>query len=90
MTPDVFSMDVDSQTALQEIGVALDEFANYYEDDVLHSPTVDIAVQDCKPFKKYQFYNNLLYMWNHIYRHHEKGSEARNDVSIKSLNDVLF
>ena len=89
MTPNDFSKDTDSQAALQEIEAALDEFADFYEDDVLHTPIVDIVEQDCEPFKKYQFYNKLLYVWNHIYCHHEKGFESRNDVSIKSLSDVL-
>jgi hypothetical protein len=68
----------------------MDEFTSRYDDDILQSSIIDMAEQDCEPFRKYRFYENLLHVWNHIYRHHEKGSEVRNDISIKALSDALF
>jgi hypothetical protein len=86
---ELFSEDSDTIAALEEINIALDDFANNYEDEILLEPVVDASREACKAFTNCNFYENLLSVWSHIYRHQEKGSEARNDVSIKALNDAL-
>lgn len=90
MTPDEFSTIANSQAVLLELEVAMDEFAGRYEDDVLQSPIIDMAAQDCKHFRNYRFYQSLLHIWSHIHRHHDKGSAVRSDISIKALSDALF
>jgi hypothetical protein len=82
------TLDNISPESLEEIELALNEFVDRYGDE-LHIPMVDKAEQDCEPFKMYQFYNDLLLVWNHICCHYEEGLEARNDVSVKVLGHVL-
>jgi hypothetical protein len=86
MAPEKLPADVESQAALREIETALGDFASRYEDDILHASITSIAEKDCEPFLGCQFYNNLLRLWNHIYSHHEKGPEVRNDISIEALS----
>ena len=86
MATDEFAEDEDSQAALQDIQLALDEFTDYYENDILHDSINDMVRKDCEPFMGHEFHNDLLYVWNHIYCHHEKGSQVRNDISIDALS----
>jgi hypothetical protein len=86
---DDFPPDADSQAALEEIGIALEEFVDFFEEDLMHESIIDTVGQDCELFRKYPFYEHLLPVWNHIQRHYEKGPTARNDVSIKALSTVL-
>ncbi|KAI9858937.1 MAG: hypothetical protein M1813_007239 [Trichoglossum hirsutum] len=87
---DLFLGGSDNWTALEEIEVALDDFANSYEEDILHEPAVGASEEACKVFKNCRFYDNLLSVWSHIYRHQDKGFKARNDVSIKVLGETLI
>jgi hypothetical protein len=81
--------DSETSTALQNIAIALEDFTDFYEDEIVHLPLVDAAINNCQPFKHYDFHEKFLLVWNHIYSHHEKGSEMRNIVSIKNLGDAL-
>lgn len=86
MTPDAFQNDVNGRAAIQELDSALDDFSGRYENDIMHNPIIEIVEQDCRRFEHFSFHNNLLYVWNHIYQHGQKGSVARNDVSIEALS----
>ena len=86
MAPDKFPKDEESEAALGEIQVALEEFASRYEDDIMYASINDMASQDCEPFREYELHYCLTYIWNHIHCHHEKGPQVRNDVSLKALN----
>jgi hypothetical protein len=86
---DLLSGDSDLQDAMQDIGVALDDFTSTYQDDILHESIVSASEGTCGSFKTCSFYETLLFLWSHIYRHQEKGFEARNDVSIKVIGEAL-
>jgi hypothetical protein len=55
----------------------------------LLEPVVSASEEACEAFKDCSFYENLLSVWSHIYRHQDKGFEARNDVSIRVLGEAL-
>jgi len=84
-----FATSTDSQAALQEIEIALGEFSDCYEDDMLHNALAETAKQECEPFKKYPFYERLLHVWNHIYLHGQKGPGVRNNASVERLGEAL-
>jgi Zinc finger, C2H2 type len=86
---DLLSGGDDNQAALEEVGLALDDFANSYEEDILHEVTDSKSEEACRAFNGCGFYDTLLSVWSHIYRHQNKGYEARNDVSIKALSKSL-
>jgi hypothetical protein len=86
---DFSSGSSDLQGAIQEIGVALDSFVSNYKDEILHTPVASASEKSCEALKSCTFHENLLLLWSHIYRHQEKGFDARNDVSIKVLSDAL-
>ena len=87
--PHLSTSDMDTTAAMDEFEIALDEFSDRYEVELLHAPINEMAVKGCAPFKSCAFYENLLYVWSHIYQQTQKGSVARNDVSIKSLGSAL-
>ncbi|TVY15598.1 Vegetative incompatibility protein HET-E-1 [Lachnellula arida] len=85
-TPKVFGTDVDSQAAIQEMECGLEDFVGCYEGDLQEAPLTDKAEQECEAFRNFRFFENLLYVWSHIYCHDEKGPQVRDDVSMKALN----
>ena len=80
----------DAQNAIQELEVALNEFTKCYEDDIFQEMIVESSEKACEAFNQCNFYTSLQSVWSHIYRHQEKGFDARNDVSIKSLSEALI
>lgn len=84
----LLSRNPDVLTALEEIKIVLDEFTGHY-DEIFQEPVVGKSREACETFKNCGFYENLLHLWNHIYRHEQEGSEARNKVSIEALGDAL-
>jgi hypothetical protein len=87
--PNEISTDDSTQPALKEIETALEDFTSRYEDDIQDNSFHSTAEEDCKPFKKYQFYDNLLHVWSHVLCHHAKGPEVRNSISITALSDNI-
>ncbi|KAN0096736.1 hypothetical protein V8E51_015541 [Hyaloscypha variabilis] len=85
-----FSTDPESQAALQDLDRGLDEFSSRYKEDIIQSPILPAAEEDCLPFKVYPFYQNLVQIWNHICQVDLKGPEARNKIGIKSLCGALL
>ena len=81
--------DMESQVALEDLGRALGEFADRYEEGIRQDAVVETAKQDCKSFESYNFHDNLLNVWNHINYHDQKGSDSRNKVSIEALGSAL-
>ena len=80
--------DSETEVALTEINEAIDDFTDYYE-EISQENVVEGSKKACEAFKECSFYDNLLLIWSHIYRHQDKDFEARNDVSIKVLSEAL-
>ena len=89
MSPDSFFADAESLTALNKIGMALEEFSIRYEDEIHHQELVETARPDCNAHQTRNFYWNLVYVWNHIRRQQDKGVIARNDISLNALREVV-
>lgn len=78
----------ETEVALAEVNEAIDDFICRYE-EILEEDPVGDSKYACEPFRECSFYDNLLAMWSHIYRHQTGGFEARNGVGIKALGEVL-
>jgi hypothetical protein len=85
-----FSKDDESQTALQELELGLNEFSSRYEQEITQHPIPKEVEEDCEPFKAYSFHTSLVYVWNHVYQHEIKGHEARKEISLQSLSKSLL
>jgi hypothetical protein len=84
-----FSTDDESQTALQELELGLEEFSSRYKQEITQPSIPKEVEEDCEPFKAYPFHKNLVYVWNHVYQYEIKGPEARKELSLQSLNKSL-
>jgi hypothetical protein len=89
-TPDAFSMDTVSPDAIKELADGLEDFVGCYDEDLQQDMINDTAEEQCSGFQDYHFFGNLLCVWNYIHRHDEKGSGARDDISIKTLHESVF
>jgi uncharacterized C2H2 Zn-finger protein len=85
-----FSTDPESQAALQELEAGLEEFYNRYKQEVVLPSILDDALEDCSQFQAYPFHAKLLQVWNHVYQHDRKGTEARKEIGIKALSEVIM
>jgi Zinc finger, C2H2 type len=79
----------DNEIDIQELDDALNEFTNNYEEDILQDHIEGSSEGALKSFNHCDFYNSLQWVWGHVRRHQERGFDARNDVSLKFLNDAL-
>jgi hypothetical protein len=86
---DLLAVSSHMKDAIQDLECALDEFASNYEDDILQEAVLVSSEEACEAFRRCNSYDTLQSVWSHIYRHQEKGFEARDDVSLKGLSDVL-
>jgi DNA-directed RNA polymerase subunit RPC12/RpoP len=85
----LLAIDSDKKDAVQELEVALSDFADNYEEDILQETVVGSSERACEAFRQCNFYHSLRSVWSHIYRHQERGIDARNDVSLKVLGEAL-
>ncbi|KAF2181728.1 hypothetical protein K469DRAFT_691815 [Zopfia rhizophila CBS 207.26] len=81
--------DANAQERLETFAMALDDFLVRYQDEEWYDHIIDSSKNACEAYQDQPFYDNLLAVSSHIYRHQEKGFEARNEVSIKSLEKAL-
>jgi hypothetical protein len=81
--------DLEAHDAMRELDDALTDFANNYDQDLSQVPVIASYEETCKAFKECNFYPSLQLVWSHICVHKEKGFDARDDVSLKSLSDAL-
>lgn len=86
----LFARETDTVNAIQELEVALNDFADRYEEDVFQEEVVSSPDKVCEAFKQFGFYDSLEKLWSHVYGHEIRGFEVRNDVSLKSLGDALL
>jgi Zinc finger, C2H2 type len=77
------------QEAVQELNDALWEFTSAYDDDLLEEPIDKSSEETCEAFRQYGFYYSLQLVWSHAHLHQQKDFEARNDVSLKALGNML-
>lgn len=68
---------------------AIQDFVSRYEDDILEPASMEAVKAGCKAFGEEEFYRSLVRLWDHVEEHLKKSSQAKNDVSIKTLADVL-
>jgi hypothetical protein len=74
---------------LDKLSSALENFVTRYEGEKWHDQILSVSEKVCEAYRNQPFYKNLLAISSHIYRHQEKGFEARNEVSINSLSLAL-
>lgn len=87
--PDRLLAETKSQ-ALEELQVALVEFASYYEDELRNASIDKTAEKACEPSAVSKIYSSLLHVWNHISQHHAQGPKFRDDISIQALRLSIF
>ncbi|KAK0111063.1 hypothetical protein ONS95_001443 [Cadophora gregata] len=79
----------ENSRSVDEVHVAVNEFALRYEKDILECEMTDRAEQDCEPFHITPCYESLMNIWNLVCQHASMGSSAKNDISIKELGSAL-
>jgi hypothetical protein len=45
--------------------------------------------EQCRPFRQYAFYDDLVVLWTHIQQHQSSKFDMRNKISLKSLKEAL-
>ncbi|KAG0649191.1 Vegetative incompatibility HET-E-1 [Hyphodiscus hymeniophilus] len=90
MSTATFFSDGESQRALQDLELGLEEFSSRYEQDMTQGPIPKEVEEACEPFKAYLFHTSLVCVWNHIYEHDLKGPEARKKISLQCLGKSLL
>jgi hypothetical protein len=75
--------------AVQELNDALWEFTSNYDDDLLEEPIDKSSEESCGAFRQYDFYSYLQLVWSHVHLHQQKDFEARNEVSLKVLGNMV-
>jgi hypothetical protein len=73
---------------LKTVGVAIEDFLGFHEDDVdesIHSK----VWKDCQKLSHLSFHDNLVRILSHVTKHLEKGLDSRNEVCPKALGQVL-
>ncbi|KAE9374277.1 hypothetical protein N431DRAFT_371745 [Stipitochalara longipes BDJ] len=88
--PSEFSTDAETKAALQELDTGLAEFSARYEPEVMLPLILPEARDDCEKFQSYPFWDKLLQVWNHVYQQDGKGPEARKEIGIKALSEVIM
>jgi len=68
---------------------ALDDFYDRYGTQIYTEDVCQRARQECEVYRNRRFYENLLYIWNHICEHQGKGFVARNDISLEALRKAV-
>jgi hypothetical protein len=76
---------------LEELTIAVKDFTTQFDEEDWFDPhnTVNECCEAAGPFKNHDMYENLVAVSSHIYRHQKKDSDARREVSIKSLAQAL-
>ena len=77
------------QEAIQQLENALNDFVSFYEEDLPQEAMAGSSEGRCEAFKQCNFYHGLQSVQMHVFRHQEKGSDAKNDLSLKILGEAL-
>ena len=85
-----FSTDPETVAALEEFETGLIEFSSRYEPEILLPLIIPQARADCEKFQNYPFWDKLLQVWNHVHQQDAKGPEARKEIGIKALSEVIM
>lgn len=86
---DLLTAGSDGPEAIQELERALDEFTQNYEEEICEGEALESAGLACDAFRQSDYFTALQLVWSHIYRHQEKGFEARNEISLKTLKQAI-
>lgn len=89
-TLDAFAINTVSHEAIKELEAGLEDFVGCYDDDLQQDTINETAKEQCSGFEDYRFFDDLLCVWNYIHRHDEKGPGARDDISVKILQESVF
>ncbi len=74
----------------RDLGVALNTFADHYDEEVIDPEPDSSSAQKCAAFEGHRIYYVLQSMWSHIHRHESRGFIARNEISLKQLKETIF
>jgi Zinc finger, C2H2 type len=85
----LLTADPDTMEAVEELKISLHDFGNNYEEDVFREEVAESSEKACEAFQQSSFYPCLRSVLSHVYRHQERGFDARNEVSLKVLSETL-
>jgi len=79
----------DDSDSIPKLERALSDFRCRYDAEIDGQDVCEIAERDCQVYGNEVFYEDLLYIWNHICRHQSKGVIAKDDISLVALREVV-
>ncbi|RYO92418.1 hypothetical protein DL766_000388 [Monosporascus sp. MC13-8B] len=76
----------------EKFGFALQCFINTYSADLAREshPELEQTPSELARFSGLSFYENLCFLWNHIYTHQKGTYDVRNTVGIAQLDEALL
>ncbi len=84
-----FGAESDVKGTMEELGNALNEFNEKFEEELVSEAMVQIPEKLCRAFQQRNFYASLQSVWSHVDRHQSKGLAARNNVSLEILGKTF-
>ncbi|KAL4951216.1 hypothetical protein BDW69DRAFT_42142 [Aspergillus filifer] len=85
---DVLSIQQTPANQAATITRILSNFATFYDAE-LSEDVLDQSRRDCEFFQPYEFYDDLVRIWDHICASQRGDLEARNNISLPSLKETL-
>lgn len=79
----------DIEETMQELGNALNDFTENFEEEFVQGEIVHTSEKACKAFQQRNFHASLQAVWSHVDRHQNKGLAARNNVSLEILSKTF-
>ncbi|KAJ9144905.1 Zinc finger protein [Pleurostoma richardsiae] len=88
---DLFSGGNYSQEYEERFSSALKSFIDTHHENLTREPHPDLeqTPSDLAKFSGLSFYENLCFLWNHIYTHQKGTYDIRNTIGIAQLDDTL-
>lgn len=75
--------------SLDDLKLALKNFADCYEEDLLQTPAITEEGKSCEAFEHLAVYESFLQVQNHVLAHQRKDFNERNKVSLKALETAF-
>ncbi|KAK7750832.1 hypothetical protein SLS62_007231 [Diatrype stigma] len=90
--PDLCARPLEGPSYLNRVSRALANFVQAYLQDLNppeHEEQITTATEQCLAFRDCAFYEDLVMLWTHLYRHQHADLKQRNKVGISSLDSAL-
>ncbi|KAF4456643.1 zinc finger protein [Fusarium albosuccineum] len=85
---DIFVTDLHSEIET-ELTTALELFISTHREDMQQDLREDLERGHLNNFEDLPFFENLTFLWNHIYTHQKGNEEERNKVGIEQIDNAL-